>query len=191
MSAPTPTMYRNRTSRSRVSAVIAMLPPCVTDALAEPALSGRLGAERRIRLASAGAEIHRREARLAYRPRPASVSVPWRQRRQIARFVMLKPSVIYCVVGTLILRPGWMNRYVPPRAIEVVPDVAYAFGFAWAGLMFASAALNGVLALTLDPLTWSAVVSAWGIASKLALFVTQYFTMRAIGRRRLQVASST
>lgn len=77
-----------------------------------------------------------------------------------------------------------MSRYLPPIAIQLVPDVTYAFGFVWAGLMFASAALNVVLAQTLDPLTWSAVLSIWGIASKIVLFFIQYFTMRAIGRRR-------
>jgi intracellular septation protein len=105
------------------------------------------------------------------------------------RFVMLKPSVIYCVVGVFMLRPGWMNRYLPPVAIQVVPDVVHAFGFAWAGLMFASAALNLILALSLDPLSWAASMSMWGIASKVALFLVQYTTMRAIGRRRAPAAS--
>jgi intracellular septation protein A len=100
------------------------------------------------------------------------------------RFVMLKPSVIYCVVGTFMLRPGWMNRYLPRVAVERVPDIAYAFGFVWAGLMYASAALNIVLALGLDPVTWSVSISAWGIASKVALFLIQFVVMRGIGRRR-------
>jgi intracellular septation protein A len=101
-----------------------------------------------------------------------------------ARFVMLKPSVVYFIAGTFMLRPGWMNRYLPPAAVAVVPDLAYAFGFAWAGLMYASAALNVALALTLDPVTWSMAISAWGIASKVALFLVQYLVMTAIGRRR-------
>ena len=105
-----------------------------------------------------------------------------------ARFVMLKPSIVYCIVGAYMLRPGWMNRYLPPIAVEVVPDLAYGFGFAWAGLMFASAALNIALALTFDPVTWSLALSAWGIASKVALFLLQYFVMSAIGRRRRQAA---
>ena len=100
------------------------------------------------------------------------------------RYVMLKPSVIYCVAGTFMLRPGWMNRYLPPVAIQVVPDVVHVFGFAWAGLMFASAALNVTLALILDPLSWAASMSTWGIASKVALFLVQYTTMRTIGRHR-------
>jgi intracellular septation protein len=30
------------------------------------------------------------------------------------RFVMVKPSLIYVVVGAVMLKPGWMNRYLPP-----------------------------------------------------------------------------
>src|ERR1043165_7068620 len=81
-------------------------------------------------------------------------------------FVMLKPSVIYCIVGAVMLKRGWMNRYLPERAAPVA-DVATAFGYAWAGLMFGSAALNIALAFTLDPKTWAAVMSAWGLFSKV------------------------
>ena len=109
-----------------------------------------------------------------------------------ARFVMLKPTVIYCIVGAYMLRPGWMNRYLPPIAVATVPDLAYLFGFIWAGLMFGSAALNIALALTLDPVTWSATMSIWGIVSKVALFLIQYATMLLIGRRRvLSTAAAT
>jgi intracellular septation protein len=106
-----------------------------------------------------------------------------------ARFVMLKPSVIYCVVGAFMLRPGWMNRYLPPIAIALVPELAYAFGYVWAGLMFLSAALNVALAFMLDPLSWSIAMAVWGIASKVALFLAQYVTMRTVGRRRAAVAA--
>jgi len=106
------------------------------------------------------------------------------------RFVMLKPTVIYCIVGAYMLRPGWMNRYLPPIAVQTVPDLAYLFGFVWAGLMFLSAVLNIALALTLDPVSWSAAMSIWGVASKVALFLIQYATMRLIGRRRVMAAAT-
>src|SRR5215469_6622165 len=32
------------------------------------------------------------------------------------RFVLFKPSVIYAIVGTVMLKPGWLSRYVPPIA---------------------------------------------------------------------------
>jgi intracellular septation protein A len=104
------------------------------------------------------------------------------------RFVMLKPSAVYCIVGAFMLRPGWMKRYLPPIALQAVPDLAHAFGFIWSGLMFASAALNVALALTLDPIAWSLAITIWGIVSKVVLFLIQFATMRTVGRRRLGVA---
>ncbi len=99
------------------------------------------------------------------------------------RFVMLKPSVIYVMVGVVMLKRGWMNRYLPERA-QPVADIGTLFGYVWAGLMFGSAALNIALALSLDPKIWAAAMSAWGIASKIGLFLIQYATMTAVGRRR-------
>jgi intracellular septation protein len=100
------------------------------------------------------------------------------------RFIMVKPSLIYVVVGIVMLKRGWMNRYLPPIAMEVVPDIAVIFGYVWSGLMFASAALNLVVALNVDTVTWAAFMSAYGIVSKLALFGVQYTSMRLIGVRR-------
>lgn len=105
-------------------------------------------------------------------------------------FVMLKPSVIYCIVGVVMLRRGWMNRYLPERAAPVA-DVGTAFGYGWAGLMFASAALNVALALVLDAKSWAAVMSAWGIVSKIALFLVQYGVMTAVGKRRAAAGATT
>jgi intracellular septation protein A len=108
------------------------------------------------------------------------------------RFIMIKPTLIYTIVGIVMLKPGWMNRYLPAIATEVVPDIAVIFGFVWSALMFASAALNVVLALNLDPATWAATMSVAGIVSKLALFAIQFTTMRLIGvrRRRAQLAAA-
>jgi intracellular septation protein len=100
------------------------------------------------------------------------------------RFVMIKPSVIYIIVGIVMLKPGWMNRYLPPIAIEVVPDIAVIFGYVWAGLMFFSAALNLIVALNFSVVTWSAFMSVYAIVSKAVLFLFGFVTMRTIGRRR-------
>jgi intracellular septation protein A len=100
------------------------------------------------------------------------------------RFVMIKPSVIYLIVGIVMLKPGWMNRYLPPIAIEMVPDIAFIFGFAWAGLMFFSAGLNLIVALNFSVVAWSLFMSIYGIVSKVALFLIGFATMRMIGRRR-------
>jgi intracellular septation protein len=107
------------------------------------------------------------------------------------RFIMIKPSVIYLIVGVVMLKRGWMNRYLPPVAIELVPDIAVMLGYAWSGLMFASAAVNLIVALNFSVVTWSVTMSIYGIASKAAMFLIGYAVMRSIGaaryrRQRLQ-----
>jgi len=52
------------------------------------------------------------------------------------RFVMIKPSVIYAIVGIVMLEARWMNRYLPPVAIELVPTSPSSLAYLWAGLMF-------------------------------------------------------
>jgi len=105
------------------------------------------------------------------------------------RFVMMKPSLIYALVGAVMLRKGWMNRYLPAIAMEVVPDIAVIFGYVWSGLMFFSAALNIVIALNFGVAAWASFMSAYGIVSKLGLFLIQYAVMRHIGVRRRQATS--
>lgn len=99
-------------------------------------------------------------------------------------FIMMKPSIIYVIVGLVMLKRGWMTRYLPPIARATVPDLAITFGYVWAGLMFFSAALNIVLALTLDVTAWAAVKSVWAIGSKIGLFGIQYAIMKSTGIRR-------
>jgi intracellular septation protein A len=105
------------------------------------------------------------------------------------RFMMIKPSVIYVIVGVVMLKRGWMNRYLPPIAIELVPDIAIIVGYAWSGLMFFSAALNVIVALNVDVGTWSMIMSVYGIVSKVLMFLIGYTLMRTIGvaRRRRAV----
>jgi intracellular septation protein len=90
-------------------------------------------------------------------------------------FVMLKPSPIY----------------MPPRALEFVPDMVIAFGYVWAGLMFFTAALNIALATTTSVVTWGSVMTIWGIASKFGLFAIQYAIMKTTGKRRYRARLAT
>jgi intracellular septation protein len=100
------------------------------------------------------------------------------------RFIMIKPSAIYVILGVVMLKPGWMNRYLPSEAIEYVPDLGVAFGFVWAGLMFVSAAVNVVAALHLSVIGWTGFMAAYALSTKIGLFLIQYATMRLVGRRR-------
>nr|QQZ51309.1 septation protein IspZ [Phenylobacterium glaciei] len=63
------------------------------------------------------------------------------------RFLMVKPTVIYVLVGAFMLKRGWMLRYMPPIAAGHGEDVMVAFGYAWAGLMFVSGIVNAIVAV--------------------------------------------
>jgi intracellular septation protein len=99
-------------------------------------------------------------------------------------FVMLKPTIINLLVAGAMLQRGWMVRYMPARAMEFVPDLVVTFGYVWAGMMALSAVLNLVLALNFSVMIWGSVMSVWGIASTIALFLAQYGIMKFIGRQR-------
>ncbi|WP_407166286.1 inner membrane-spanning protein YciB [Bradyrhizobium sp. ORS 111] len=102
------------------------------------------------------------------------------------RFVLFKPSVIYAIVGIVMLKPGWLNRYLPEIAKTVVPDIAVTVGLAWAGLMFVSAAVNAFVALTCSVTIWAMVMPIYGIVSKVLVFLGGYAALRIIARRRIR-----
>ena len=102
------------------------------------------------------------------------------------RFVLMKPSVIYAIVGGVMCKPGWLNRYLPDIAQAVVPDVATIVGFAWAGLMFVSAAVNAFVALTCSLETWALIMPIYSIVSKVAVFVAGFAAIRLTAQRRIR-----
>ena len=101
------------------------------------------------------------------------------------RFVLFKPSIIYAIVGVVMLKRGWLNRYLPDIVRAVVPDVATAVGYLWAGLMLASAAVNAFVALTRSVGTWAVVMPIFGIVSKLAVFLIGFAAIHVITGRRI------
>jgi intracellular septation protein A len=105
------------------------------------------------------------------------------------RFIMLKPTLIYAVIGAVMLKPGWMNRYQPPAALPWSRDVAATFGYVWAGLMFLTGALNLALVAHGDPKLWAWFIGVFPIASKLMLFAVQYLVTRVIVGRRMRAAA--
>jgi intracellular septation protein A len=99
------------------------------------------------------------------------------------RYVMAKPSVLAAIVGLFMLRPGWLARYMPAEIEHLVPDVTWLFGFAWAGLMFATAALNLVVVLRF-PQHWLAFLAIFPIASKLTLLSVHFAVVTLVANRR-------
>lgn len=102
------------------------------------------------------------------------------------RFVLFKPSAIYAIVGIVMLKPGWMNRYLPEIARTVAGDVATRVGFVWSGLMFFTSLLNIILAWRLDLASWALAMGVFALVSKLLLFVAGFLAIRLTVRRRIR-----
>lgn len=106
------------------------------------------------------------------------------------RFVMIKPTLIYIVLGLVMLRRGWMTRYIPPIAVGHIEDVAIRFGYVWSALMFATAAANFAVAMWFTSY-WVAFVGIIPMTSKALLFAMQYVVSRTIARRRILAQRAT
>src|SRR3569833_2012044 len=52
------------------------------------------------------------------------------------RFMLAKPSIAHFAIGAIMLKRGWMLRYMPPIVVETVPEYVTAAGYVWAALMF-------------------------------------------------------
>ncbi|MFH0303024.1 septation protein IspZ [Bradyrhizobium sp. 31Argb] len=102
------------------------------------------------------------------------------------RFVLFKPSVIYVIVGIVMLKAGWMVRYLPAVAKAVSSDVAIVVGYSWAALMFMSAAVNALVAIACTVQTWAMVMPIFGLISKVAIFVGGFLAIRLTTIRRIR-----
>ena len=105
------------------------------------------------------------------------------------RFVMAKPTIVYLIVGSVMLRKGWLNRYIPPEQLAIVGDVMDRFGMIWAALMFTSAALNLVIALFFTA-GWPLFIGIFPLASKFGLFAVHIAVVHVITQARLRHRAS-
>ena len=101
------------------------------------------------------------------------------------RFVMAKPTIVYLIVGSVMLRRGWLNRYILPEQLALVGDVMDWFGMIWAALMFVSAGLNLVVAIFFTA-WWPLFIGIFPLASKFGLFAVHIAVVHFIGQARLR-----
>ena len=104
-------------------------------------------------------------------------------------FIKLKPTFIYAAVGVVMLRRGWMNRYLPPITHIHGADLIVLFGYTWSALMFVTSGANLALALYASHATWAWFIGVFPLASKIVLVAIQYITLRIIIRRRIRSSS--
>ncbi|MBV8335956.1 MAG: septation protein IspZ [Alphaproteobacteria bacterium] len=108
---------------------------------------------------------------------------------QSPRFMMLKPSFVHFAIAAVMLRRGWMTRYLPAIVHENLPErVIIGAGYAWAGLMIGLGAVNLVIATQSDIRVWAWFISFGAIGAKLAALLLQYAVFRMIITRKLRRA---
>lgn len=108
------------------------------------------------------------------------------------RFMMVKPSIIHFAIGFVMLRKGWMGRYLPPIAAEnMSARMINGWGYAWAVLMFGLGVMNIGIALTFSPEIWGYFIAFGAMGAKLVLFAVQYVLMRMAVVRRLAAGRAT
>ena len=105
-----------------------------------------------------------------------------------AEFIKLKPSLIYVAVGLVMLKPGWMTRYMPAIVQENGADIVTVYGYLWSALMFATAAANAYVAYNYDMATYAWFLGVVPVVSKIAMFAATYLGIRILVRRRVVAA---
>ena len=104
------------------------------------------------------------------------------------RFVLAKPSIAHFAIGAIMLKRGWMLRYMPQIAVETIPEYITIAGYAWAALMFALGAGTIAVALTGDLKLWAFYVSFVAIGAKVLAFAIQYVAFRLLITSRIRAA---
>src|ERR1700687_92469 len=106
------------------------------------------------------------------------------------RFVLAKPSIAHFAIGAIMLKRGWMLRYMPPIVTETIPEYVTVAGYAWAALMFALGAGVIAVASTGDIKLWAFYVSVVAIGAKVAAFAVQYVAFRILVINRIRSISA-
>jgi intracellular septation protein len=104
------------------------------------------------------------------------------------RFVLAKPSIAHFAIGAIMLKRGWMLRYMPPIVAETIPEYVTIAGYAWAALMFALGAGVIAVAMTGDMTLWALYVSVVALGAKIAAFAVQYVAFRILVSNRIRAA---
>lgn len=104
------------------------------------------------------------------------------------RFVLVKPSIAHFTIGAIMLKRGWMLRYVPPIVAETIPEYVTFAGYAWAVLMFALGCGTIATALSGNLKLWAIYVSVVLVAAKVVAFAVQYVAFRLLITGRLRAA---
>ncbi len=105
------------------------------------------------------------------------------------RFVLAKPAIGHFAIGAIMLKRGWMLRYLPPIVTQTIPEYVTFAGYAWAALCFALGAGTIGVAMTGDMKLWTFYVTVVLVGAKIAAFAIQYIAFRILIGNRMRAAA--
>ena len=105
------------------------------------------------------------------------------------RFVLAKPAIGHFAIGAIMLKRGWLLRYLPAIVTETIPEYVTVAGYAWAALMFLLGAGTIGIAMTGDMKLWTFYVTVVLVGAKIAAFAVQYVAFRLLIGSRLRAAA--
>ena len=105
------------------------------------------------------------------------------------RFVLAKPAIGHFAIGAIMLKRGWLLRYLPAIVTETIPEYVTFAGYAWAALLFALGGGTIATALTGDMKLWTFYVTVVLVGAKIAAFAIQYVAFRVLITHRLRAAA--
>jgi intracellular septation protein len=104
------------------------------------------------------------------------------------RFVLAKPAIAHFAIGAIMLKRGWMLRYMPPIVAETIPEYVTSAGYGWAALMFVLGCGTIAIATTGDVKLWAFYVSVVLLGAKIVAFAVQYVAFRVLVTNRIRAA---
>jgi len=108
-----------------------------------------------------------------------------------SRFIMAKPSVVHFAVAIVMLRRGWLARYMPDIVKENVPErVLIGWGYGWAVLMVVLGLLNLYVAGYYSIDVWAWFISVGAVGAKVVMFLIQFVVIRLQVRRNLRLTAA-
>ena len=106
-------------------------------------------------------------------------------------FIMMKPSIIHFAIAAIMLRRGWMGRYLPRIAADNLPEsLIVGAGYAWAALMAGVGLVNLIVAWTFDVHVWIWFISVFAVGAKLVFFAGQFALFHYVVRRNLKLRAA-
>ena len=105
------------------------------------------------------------------------------------RFVLAKPAIGHFAIGVIMLKRGWLLRYMPAIVTDNIPEYVTLAGYAWAALMFVLGAGTIAVAMTGDMKLWTFYVTVVLVGAKLAMAALVYVLFRLVIGSRLRAAA--